>query len=283
MRLSLLACLPLAATGALAADCSRELLRNLTARYVTAQSQGSLTPLSPVVARWGFNYTENQEAVDFRGASVLLRPMRLDHHRSFHDAVACRTFTELIVTDPAAPYVIGTRMAVNGTAGTIRKMESIVTKPGDWAFNATGYLYWNAREDWSPVPPEKRDTRAVLKAAGDAYFDVWTNRSTVVPLDSACGRLEGGSYTNAGNFSGETCDLGGYPYGIRVPYREYVIDEELGAVDIFDGFPGLDRGAPDYPAPDSHLFRVNQGKIRFIHTVSHCKTWNCGLNSTTFK
>jgi hypothetical protein len=171
---------------------------------------------------------------------------------------------------------------LNSTDGKITQIESIVTKPGDWAFNATGYLYWNAQENWDPIPVDKRDSRAVIKAAGDAYFDVWMNQSVVVPLDTPCARLEGGSYTGAQNLTVESCDIGGFPYGIKVPYREYVIDEEMGVVDIYDGFPGLDRSAPNYPAPDSHLFRVNKGKIRYIHTVSHCKSPNCGLNSTTF-
>lgn len=50
-------------------------------------------------------------------------------------------------------------------------MESIVTDAGDWAFNATGYEYWDSLESWAPIPEAERDTRAVIQAAGDAYFN----------------------------------------------------------------------------------------------------------------
>jgi hypothetical protein len=32
--------------------------------------------------------------------------------------------------------------------------------------------------------------------------------------------------------------------------------------------------------PDSHVFRVEGGKIRYIHTVSSCVEAGCGLNGT---
>ncbi len=60
------------------------------------------------------------------------------------------------------------------------------------------------------------------------------------------------------------------------------MDETLGVVDIFEGFPGLDRTAPKTPAPASYLFRVEGGKIGYIHTVSQCFTAGCGMNTTNF-
>ncbi len=41
--------------------------------------------------------------------------------------------------------------------------------------------------------------------------------------------------------------------------RRYVIDETLGTVDIFLTFGSI---------PDSHEFRVEKGKIRYVHTMS---------------
>jgi hypothetical protein len=62
--------------------------------------------------------------------------------------------------------------------------------------------------------------------------------------------------------------------------RRYVVDLEYGAVNIYLGFPGLDR-ASKVPTPDSHLFRVEKGKIRYIHTISTCEGHpGCGLNGT---
>jgi len=56
-------------------------------------------------------------------------------------------------------------------------------------------------EDWSQLPPEKRDTRVVLQAAGDAYFNVFTNHSIAVPWGTPCTRLEGGSLDADGDCS----------------------------------------------------------------------------------
>lgn len=62
--------------------------------------------------------------------------------------------------------------------------------------------------------------------------------------------------------------------------RRYVVDEEMGAVAIYLGFPGLDRSVAEKPMPDSHFFRVEGGKIRYIHTVTTCEHAGCGMNGT---
>ena len=59
-----------------------------------------------------------------------------------------------------------------------------------------------------------------------------------------------------------------------------MVDEVMGAVDIFLGFPGLDRSQGQAPMPDSHFFRVEGGKVRYIHTVSSCVQAGCGMNGT---
>lgn len=55
------------------------------------------------------------------------------------------------------------------------------------------------------------------------------------------------------------CNVG-VPSGIRMLDRRYVIDEVLGSVDIFFAFAGS--------LPDSHLFRLEGGKLRFVHTLT---------------
>jgi hypothetical protein len=222
------------------------------------------------------SYIESEKPVSIR-TGVLSQPMKIDHNRSIHDTTNCATFAELIVANPAKPYVIGTRMLF--TRNQITTIESIATHPGDWAFNATGYLYWDSLENWDPIPVAKQDTRAVIQAAGDAYFNRFDNVNITVPWGTPCARLEGGAYTGANNLTGETCDLG-LPSTTKVTNRRYIIDEVMRAVDIFLGFPGLDRSQGDTPMPDSHLFRVEGGKIKYIHTVSSCVEARCGLNGT---
>ncbi|KAK3354444.1 hypothetical protein B0H65DRAFT_554110 [Neurospora tetraspora] len=244
-------------------------------------------------------YTESDQPLDIR-TGILSKPgIKITRRLSIHDTVDCSTFTQVISTDPVHPYVIGTRIVFgnvhhnnnnnNDTKATL--IETLATKPGDWLFNATGYAHWDAQESWDPIPPTesstdfdserlKRDSRAVIKAAGDAYFDRFADVNVSVPFGTPCARLEGGgAYTDTHLSYKQTCDLG-LPSNVRVRNRRYVVDETMGAVAIFVGFPGLDRSAPEVAVPDSHLFRVERGKIRYIHTLSTCVTPGCGLNGT---
>ncbi|KAF4629286.1 hypothetical protein G7Y89_g8863 [Cudoniella acicularis] len=267
-------------TGVLAAtasaECTRAMLQDATSKYLLAQSSGSISSLSTTISNNNLNYTENWKPANI-STGILATPLKIDHNRSIHDTTLCATFTELIIAKSEHPYVIGTRMLFNNSK--ITTMESLVTKPGDWAFNATGYLYWDSLEKWDPISVEKRDTRAVIQAAGDAYFDRFDNVSLVVPWGTPCARLEGGAYTGRQNMTGNTCDLG-LPSKIVVTNRRYVIDEEMGVVDMYLGFPGLDRSHVNEAMPDSHMFRVEGGKIRYIHTLSTCINSGCGLNTT---
>lgn len=134
-------------------------------------------------------------------------------------------------------------------------------------------------ENWDPIPAEKRDTREVIQAAGDAYFNRFNNVSFPVPFGTPCARLEGGAYTDSRGSGNNTCGLG-LPSRLTVTNRRYVVDEEMGAVAIFLGFPGLDRSVAEKAMPDSHLFRVESGQIRYIHTVTTCENAGCGMNGT---
>ncbi|KAF2836033.1 hypothetical protein M501DRAFT_940678 [Patellaria atrata CBS 101060] len=261
------------------AHCGRQTLKLATDAYISAQTNGRSTVLTNAFAAPNMTYTENDVPQNIN-TGVLMHPLNLAHNRSIIDAEECATFTELIVTDPSHPYVIGTRMVFANHGAKIVTIESIVTDKGDWAFNATGYMYWNSMETWDPIPAEKRDSRAVIKAAGDAYFNRWNDTSVEIPLGTPCARLEGGAYTGARNLTGNTCNLGGFPSNIVVTNRRYVVDEEMGVVVIFMGFPGLDRSVPQTPAPDSHMFRVQGGLVRYIHTVSACINDGCGMNGT---
>lgn len=79
--------------------------------------------------------------------------------------------------------------------------------------------------------------------------------------------------------TGDSCTAAGLPSTLVVTNRRYVVDQVMGVVDIFLGFPGLDRSqSVNATMPDSHLFRVESGKIRYIHTVSSCVESGCGMN-----
>ncbi|CAK7213921.1 hypothetical protein SCUCBS95973_001962 [Sporothrix curviconia] len=232
------------AGSAAAGSCPRAFLESLTSQYLAAQTAGD-PALFPSLAPNG-TFIEN----DVKLARSLC--------------------------DPHAP---GRQHATWHVAA----VDSVVTRPGDWAFNATGYLYWDSHENWAVGPYEKVATdRAALQAAADEYFDRFDNTSVVIPLGTPCARLKGGAYTGRGNLTADACDIGGFPNNIKVTNQKYIVDEAAGVVDIFEGFPGLDRSEPTRPVPDSHLFRIINGTIRYIHTVSHCFNTGCGMNGTLF-
>ncbi|PVH73766.1 hypothetical protein DL98DRAFT_606273 [Cadophora sp. DSE1049] len=253
--------------------CDRAFLKTATEKYISAQTAGLTT--SSLSLASNFTYFENAKAIDIKN-STLSQPIHIDFARSAHDTEQCSTFTEIIAATNPHPYVIHTRMLFENHKTTL--IESVVTDKGDWLFNATGTLELNAPEKWDPIPPEKRDSRAVIKAAGDAYFDRFGNISVSVPWGAPCYRVEGGLPAK-GEMKGEDCVMV-WPSTIYVPYRRHVVDEELGVVDMFVGFPGLDRTQGQDPMPDSHAFRVEGGKIKYLHTVSACVVEGCGLNGT---
>ena len=53
--------------------------------------------------------------------------------------------------------------------------------------------------------------------------------------------------------------LMGRDIGVKLVNRRYVIDETIGAVDVFIDFASV---------PDSHEFRIEKGKIRYVHTIT---------------
>jgi hypothetical protein len=254
------------------AECSREMLGKLADTYVKAQSTGkpAMLPLAK-----GASYAENDQAMDI-GKGVLAGALKVDFTRSFLDTTQCATFTEVVAATDPHPYVIHTRMeATNG--GKVSKMESVVTDAGDWMFGAPEHLTVTQSQKWDEVPKDKRDARAVIQAAADAYLDNWGDPALPVPHGTPCARLEGRINTGTKNPEGNTCNMGAFPQKLKVGHRRYVIDETIGAVSVFHNFPWLDAGLPADPGTQaSQMFRVEGGKNRYIHEVTVCSKPGCG-------
>jgi len=236
--------------NASAQNCTRAMLQEAADSYVAAQAAGLYNNIKWLSSNVVYN--ENNKTADIT-KGILSQALAIAHNRSTLDTTQCATYTELIIVDPKYPTVSGTQMRFTGS--NITKIESIITHKGDWLFNATGTLSYATPENWGTIPVEKRDTRATIQAAADAYLDLFNNASIVVPWGTPCARLEGGMYIN-GN-----CDLG-VPSGIPMTNRRYVIDETVGTVDVMlmlDGATGM---------PDSHEYRIESGKLRYVHTMS---------------
>ena len=236
-----------------AADCTRSALQDATNSYVAARGAGQIANIPATAA-----YTENFVTADIK-KSILTTPLKIDHNASILDTTACATFTELIITDAKHPYVVGTQIRFTNES-TISKIDTIVTDAGDWLFNATGTLYWARQENWGTIPVEKRDSRETIQKAADAYLNLFNDKTAVVPWGTPCARLEGGIYTGRGSPT-DSCNLG-VPDNIALVNRRYVIDETFGSVDVYLNFGGNTGN------PDSHQFRLQEGKLRYIHTMS---------------
>jgi len=254
------------------AQCSRETLQKLADTYVQAQTAGKAT-MVPLAAN--SSYAENNTAMDI-AKGVLAGGLKVDFTRSFYDTTLCASFTELVAATDPHPYVIHTRMMATND-GKVSKMESVVTDAGDWVFGATEHLAVTRTEKWDVIPMDKRDTREAIQAAADAYLNNWGDPTLPVPHGTPCSRLEGRTSTAARNPEGQACTMGAFPQKLNVTNRRYIIDETIGAVDIFHSFPWLDAGIPTDPGtPASQMFRVEGGKNRYIHEVTVCTTPNCG-------
>jgi hypothetical protein len=235
--------------------CTRDGLQAATNLYLDAQTKGDTSGL-PLAT--GLAYIENMQVVDIK-SGVIQKPLKIDFHRTLIDPATCQTFTEVIVTDKTHPYVLGTRLRVNHDK--IVEIESMVTQEGDWLFNADNYYKWSPSEDWGVIAPDQRDTRDTLVAAANAYLDAFLEKKTdLVPWGYPCNRTEGGIRTGKG-LPTDSCSVG-VPAGVNIVARRFIVDETIGAVVAFCNF-GVGGLA------DTHLFRVEHGKLRYVHTLTH--------------
>ena len=168
----------------------------------------------------------------------------------------------MISTTGATQYVIGTRLTVDN--GKITAIDSLVSKKGDWLFNANAYLKYSSKEDWSaPAKGPARTSMQTMINAANSYLDLFSDKYETTPWGKPCARLEGGAYTNRKGDPNASCEVG-IPGGVLyIVNRDYVIDEEQGIINVFCRFGDSKSGMPD-----SHTFRVIDGKLRNVHTIS---------------
>ncbi|MBN2321213.1 MAG: hypothetical protein JXR49_19190 [Acidobacteria bacterium] len=237
--------------------CTREVLQTAVDSYLAAQEAGD--PSKMLLASH-VKYVEDMNEVR-KEEGLWNTPLPIAFHRSFLDVETCRTFTEVIVTEGGHPYVLGTRLKVEN--GRISEIDSLVTDENAWLFNAENYLKYSTAEDWRVLNPDERVSRRELIAGGDAYFDHFADRTVEIPFGIPCVRLEGGIYT-ARDFDdpNASCDIGFPVDRLPMTERSYVVDEDMGTVNIFLRF-----GNPP-GAPDSHTFRLVNGKLRYVHTLT---------------
>jgi hypothetical protein len=255
-------------TGFAQVSCTRDGLQRAVDLYIAAQTTGDTSGM-PLAT--GLGYMENHAPADI-STGVIKTPMKVDHQRSLLDTATCQTFTEVIVANKEKPYVLGTRLRVNHDK--IAEIETLWTTTGYWLFNADNYLQYSSTENWGVIPADKRDTRTTLVAAANAYLDAFLEgKMDLVPWGLPCNRTEGGAHTGRGN-ADDSCQVG-VPSGVNIANRHFIVDETTGTVQVFCTFGA---GGPNggSGAPDSHLFRVENGKLHYVHTLTHLLQANFG-------
>ena len=258
-----------AALTAAAAGCTRTNLQATVDKYLDALNKGnpSLMPLAPQA-----KYMENRNDIPL-GQGIWQTPLTVDFSRSLLDVETCQTFTEIAHTSGNHPYLIGTRLKVEDNK--IAEIESLVADKDDWLFNAADYLKYSSQEKWDILPAEKRTDRQTLLNAANAYYDTFGDYSNFskVPWGTPCVRIEGGMYTNRNNDPNPSCTVG-MPKtgGVKIINRHYLVDVDMGTVVGMVDF-GAEKRNPDF-----HEFRMENGKLRYVHTVQVCTIQpNCGL------
>ena len=236
--------------------CTRDELKAASAAYVEAQRTGDIgrLPLHEKV-----RFLENMTDVD-HGAGLWNTALPIANAMSFHDDRRCKTFTEIVVTEGGTPYILGTRLYLH--EGKVIRVDSIVTKTGDWLFNANAFLKYTKQENWEPLHPYQRTPESEMIRGANAYLDGFSDKFTDIPWGMPCARLEGGLYTNRQNNPNPSCEIGMPPGVLYIVNRDYLVDEEMGTINVFCRFGGSTGG------PDSHTFRYIDGKFRQIHTLT---------------
>lgn len=241
------------------AACNRADLLAAASEFVSAVSTGKLTSLS---LSTNFTYQENNKPATLATTPVFAQPLKIDLSRSTADTVACASYTLIIAASGSKPYVLATQLRhANSDDGTsaITLVDMIAATKGSLFFDATKTLGYVRNQSWADIPETERPGRDLLKRVGDAYLDMWTDKAAAdsIPWGADCERVEGSQYTR--------------PCGAQLPRggsqrnngnRRYVIDEVVGSVDVLCSFDALGS------LPDSHEIRVEDGKVKYVHTVT---------------
>ena len=183
-------------------SCTGAELKAATDAYVDAQRRGDISGL-PLAAN--AHFLENMATVE-RDKGLWNTRLPVADALSFHDAVRCKTFTQIIVTEGGHPYVIGTRLYLH--AGKIGRVDSLVTDKGDWLFNANAYLHYSSKEDWTDLHRYQKTAPAEMIRGANAYLDSFSDKFSEVPWGIPCARLEGGAYTNRSGDPHASCEVG---------------------------------------------------------------------------
>ncbi|KAL2193276.1 hypothetical protein P885DRAFT_45781 [Corynascus similis CBS 632.67] len=252
----------LSTTTPILAACTRADLLLAASEFVTAVFGGNVSSL-PFASN--FTYQENNKPASINDTPVFSEPLSIDLTRSTADTVACASYTLIVSASGAIPYVLATQIRHAGGSdendgpGPFTQIDTIAATTGSLFFDAAKTLGYLRNESWAEIPEAERPSRELLRQVGDAYLDMWTdpNAADSISWGTDCERVEGSQYTRP---CGEQLPRGGSQQNNG--NRRYVIDEVVGSVDVLCSFDALGS------LPDSHEIRVEDGKVKYVHTVT---------------
>jgi hypothetical protein len=241
--------------------CDRAGLQAAVDSYLAAIEAKDPTKMSTAASVKYMESTSSKsvdKVVELGKAGLWQTALPVKYSRSLLDVTGCETFTEIFITEGGHPYVLGTRLKL--ADGQISEIEVVVTDDGDWNFDAAAYETCAASEDWGVLADADRSTREQLIAAGQAYFDIFSDKTTEVPWGTPCYRLEGGKgCTPQIDKSSQSCNVG-IPDGVTFTKTHWVVDVDVGGVVGITLFYSA--------SPDTHMFRLVKGKIVKVHTLT---------------
>ena len=241
-------------------SCARGGLQRAVDLYIAAQTKGDTSGL-PLAT--GVGYAENAAPADIN-AGLIKKALVIDHHRSLLDTATCQTFTEVIVTDKSN---LCARHAHARQPRQDRRDRDPLDHDGLLAVQRRRLPEVFVRGKVGPHSGRERDTRDTLVGAANAYLDAFLEgKIDQVPWGFPCVRIEGGAYTGKGS-PADSCEVG-VPSGVNIANRRFVVDEVIGAAVAFCTF-GAGGPTGGSGSPDTHLFRVENGKLRYVHTLTH--------------
>lgn len=251
------------------AQCDRADLQGVVDKYLAAQASGE-----PLRIPFGdfTQYTEQGE-LGSMSLGILSTPVKVDLHRSLLDLATCTTLTEVVVADPAHPYVVAAKLQYAGkfnpiAAERVNDVEFVVTDKDDRQFDAAKTLQQAKAEKWDEIPAADRATRPALIAIANAYLDAIGGAGGAIPWAANCARLDGGIRTVAAA-GGAGCGAG-LPTGVKTAERRFVVDDAIGAVAVL-------MQVGEEKVPGVQLFRIEKGQIRYVHAMTVCRDGKCGF------
>jgi len=266
----ILAALALLTGQATAAGCTREMLGDVTTKFIESAKTGGNT----FKKASSLKYTENYKDVNI-ASGVYSKAIDIAHTRKLLDGPGCGIYVEIIAPNNKPGYHLATQIFVNDD-GAANKVEVIITSSepnsNSWFYNATRTLEVLQKQEASHqrdvIPEAQRVSRDHLMDVGNAYFSMFSGGPRKsISFSKGCLRQEGGFSRQLGCSMGATtatknkAPLCGTtpPVTPHTAIRGVVIDETVGTVEVFAKF---------MDAPDSHDFRIENCEVVLVHTVT---------------